>query len=46
MNEEAFASYSPPSPVALIDLVETKTPEANRAFIARIGSALDRFQSI
>ncbi len=36
MNDEAFPSFSPRRPVALIDLVETKTPEANAAFVARV----------
>ena len=36
MNDEAFPSFSPRRPVALIDLVETKTPEANRAFVTRV----------
>jgi hypothetical protein len=36
MNDEAFSSVSPQRPVALIDLVETKTPEANRAFVTRV----------
>ena len=36
MNDEAFASFSPRRPVALIDLVETKTPEANRAFVTLV----------
>ncbi|MFP8880698.1 MAG: hypothetical protein VCE43_15325 [Myxococcota bacterium] len=36
MNDEAFASVSPRRPVALIDLVETKTPEANRAFVTKV----------
>jgi len=36
MNDEAFSSVSPQRPVALIDLVETKTPEANRAFVTLV----------
>ena len=36
MNAEAFSSISPRLPVALIDLVETKTPEANHAFATRL----------
>jgi len=36
MNDEAFPSFSPRRPVALIDLVETKTPEANRAFVTLV----------
>jgi uncharacterized protein (DUF1330 family) len=36
MNAEAFSSIPPLLPVALIDLVETKTPEANRAFVTRV----------
>ena len=36
MNDEAFPSFSPRRPVALIDLVETKTPEANRAFVTKV----------
>ncbi len=36
MNEEAFSSFSPRRPVALIDLVETKTPEANAAFVTQV----------
>ena len=36
MNAEAFSSVSPRLPVALIDLVETKTPEENRAFVTRV----------
>ena len=36
MNAEAFSSIPPRLPVALIDLVETKTPEANRAFVTRV----------
>ncbi len=36
MNAEAFSSIPPRRPVALIDLVETKTPEANRDFVARV----------
>ena len=36
MNDEAFASFSLRRPVALIDLVETKTPEANAAFVTRV----------
>ncbi len=35
MNEELFSSISPRRPVSLIDLVETKTPETTRAFLAR-----------
>ncbi len=35
MNAEAFSSIPPRLPVALIDLVETKTPEASRAFVKR-----------
>ncbi len=35
MNDEVFSSVSPQRPVALIDLVETKTPEANRAFVTK-----------
>jgi hypothetical protein len=35
MNAEAFSSISPRLPVALIDLVETKTPEASRAFVKK-----------
>ena len=33
MAGEAFSSISPRLPVALIDLVETKTPEASHAFV-------------
>ncbi len=36
MSAEAFSSIPPQLPVELIDLVETKTPQANRAFIARV----------
>jgi hypothetical protein len=36
MNAEAFSSIPPQVPVALIDLVETKTPEANRAFVTKV----------
>ncbi len=36
MNAEAFSSIPPLLPVALIDLVETKTPEANRAFATQV----------
>ena len=36
MNDEAFSSVSPQRPVALIDLVETKTPEANAAFVTKV----------
>ena len=36
MNNEAFASSSPRRPVALIDLVETNTPEANRSFVTKV----------
>ncbi len=36
MNEEPFSSISQRRPVALMDLVETKTPEANRAFVSRV----------
>ncbi len=36
MNAEAFSSIPPRLPVALIDLVETKTPEANRAFVTLV----------
>jgi len=36
MSAEAFSSIPPQVPVALIDLVETKTPEANRAFVRRV----------
>jgi hypothetical protein len=36
MKDEAFPSFSPRRPVALIDLVETKTPEANAAFVTRV----------
>ncbi len=36
MNAEAFSSIPPLLPVALIDLVETKTLEANRAFVTRV----------
>ena len=36
MNDEAFPSISPRRPVALIDLVETNTPEANRAFVTKV----------
>ena len=36
MNDEAFSSFSSQRPVALIDLVETKTPEANRAFVTKV----------
>jgi hypothetical protein len=35
MNAEPFASIPPRSPVALIDLVETQTPEASRAFVTQ-----------
>lgn len=35
MNDEAFSSVSPQRPVALIDLIETKTPEANAAFVTK-----------
>ncbi len=36
MNSEAFSSIPPLVPVSLIDLVETKTPEANRAFVTKV----------
>jgi hypothetical protein len=36
MNAEPFSSIPPRLPVALIDLVETKTPEANRAFVRKV----------
>ena len=36
MSAEAFSSIPPRRPVALIDLVETKTPEANGAFVTRV----------
>ncbi len=36
MNAEAFSSIPPLLPVALIDLVETKTPEASRAFVTQV----------
>lgn len=36
MNAEAFSSIPPRLPVALIDLVETKTPEANRDFVTKV----------
>jgi len=36
MNDEAFSSVSPQRPVALIDLVETKTAEANAAFVTKV----------
>ena len=36
MSSDPFASFSPRRPVALIDLVETKTPEANRAFATKV----------
>jgi len=36
MSAEAFSSIPPQLPVALIDLVETKTPEANHAFVALV----------
>ena len=36
MSAEAFSSIPPQLPVALIDLVETKTPEANHAFVTRV----------
>ena len=35
MNDEGFPSFSARRPVALLDLVETKTPEANRAFVTK-----------
>ncbi len=35
MSAEPFSSIPPRKPVALIDLVETQTPEASRAFIAQ-----------
>ena len=35
MNKEPFLSVSPHKSVILIDLVETQTPEASQAFIAR-----------
>ena len=38
MNEDPFASIPPRAAVALIDLVETQTPEASRAFITRTTS--------
>ncbi len=41
MNDEAFASFSPRRPVALIDLVETNTPEANRAFVTKVTQLAD-----
>jgi uncharacterized protein (DUF1330 family) len=34
MNHDAFSSLPPRQSVALIDLVETETPEASRAFVA------------
>ena len=36
MNAEPFWSIPSQLPVALIDLVETKIPEANRAFVERV----------
>jgi len=33
LNAEAFSQFPPLVPVALIDLVETETPEANRTFV-------------
>ncbi len=36
MNDDPFASLSPQLPVALIDLVETTSPEANRAFVTLV----------
>jgi hypothetical protein len=36
MNAEAFSSVPPLRPVALIDLVETTTPEESRAFVTRV----------
>ncbi len=36
MNAEPFSSIPARRPVALIDLVETKTPEANRAFVRKV----------
>ena len=36
MSDEPFSAFSPRQPVALIDLVETKTPEANRAFATKV----------
>jgi len=36
MIDEAFPSSSPRRPVALVDLVTTKTSEANRAFVTRV----------
>ena len=36
MSAEAFSSIPPQLPVALIDLVETKTPEANHVFVALV----------
>ena len=36
MNADPFSSIPPLLPVALIDLVETKTPEANRAFVTLV----------
>jgi len=36
MSGDPFSSFSPRRPVALIDLVETKTPEANRAFATKV----------
>jgi hypothetical protein len=37
MTDQVFSSFSPRRPVALIDLVETNTPEANRAFVTKVG---------
>lgn len=36
MSSDAFSSFAPERPVALVDLVETKTSEANRAFATKI----------
>lgn len=39
MTPEAFSSIPPRRPVALIDLVETKTPEATRAFATKVAQS-------
>ena len=36
MNDEALSSVAPQRPVALIDLVETKTAVANAAFVTKV----------
>jgi hypothetical protein len=44
MNADAFSSIPPKQPVALVDLVETASPEASRAFVAhatKLGKEVD-----